>query len=321
MMKKQAFQLSPQRYLKHCNLDEIDSSPADAPPCWVDIQNRERASLESVLESVGVHPLAIEACLDTTPASLLAVYGESLFIALPIKATWDAEERHFLWIICHPRIIITISEVDIPALLQIIERYSDGMRFHGDNTSAILYQILDHVIDEDMAFTLKTRDCIDRLEQLLDDASDDELLDKVLPLKRQLTRLAAVFEDQLYCVSSLQTIESESFSTTGLQEYFRDAFLHLEHASRVIGRQLAHLAAIEQQYQINLQSKTNNQLRLLTIISTIFLPLGLITGIYGMNFRYMPELAWHYAYGGILLLMLAIAGGFLWQFYRRGWFQ
>ncbi len=320
MIKKQAFQLSSQRCLRRCNLDEIDFSEKEHSPCWINIENRDQDSLTEILESVGVHPLAVEACLDPTPASLLAVYGKSLFIALPIKAAWDAEERQYLWIICLPQIIITISEVAVPALVQIIERYSEGMRFHAGNTSAILYQILDHVIDEDMAFTLKTRDQIDWLEELLIEDSDEALLEKVLPLKRQLTRLAAVFEDQLYCVSSLQTIESESFSTINLQEYFRDAFLHLEHSSRVIGRQSAHLAAIEQQYQINLQSKTNNQLRLLTIISTIFLPLGLITGIYGMNFHYMPELSYHYAYYTVLLFMLAIACLSLWLFYRRGWF-
>ncbi len=321
-MNQQTFQLTPQRCLQQCNMSEIDSRDVHAPPCWINIQHRDSVTLQAVLESISVHPLAIEACLDTTPASLLAAYGKSLFIAFPLNATWNAKERTYLWIICQPGVIITISETRIPALEQIIERYSSGgMRFHGENTSAVLYQILDHIIDEDMAFTLKTRDQIDQMEQLLESDPDDELLEKAHPLKRQLTRLAAAFEDQLYCVSSLQTIESESFSVTDLYDYFRDAFLHLEHASRVIGRQLAHLSAIEQQYQINLQSKTNNQLRLLTIISTIFLPLTLITGIYGMNFRYMPELAWHYAYGGVLLLMVAIAGGFLWQFYRRGWFQ
>ena len=320
-MTEQTFLLTPERSLKCCSLDAMSSQHENASPCWIIIDHRDSATLQPLLESVNVHPLVIEACFDSTPASLLAVYGTSLFIALPINTAWDAKERTFLWIICLPQIIISIHDTDIPALQQIIERYSDGMRFHGDSTSSILYQILDHVIDEDMAFTLKTRDAIDRLEQLLDDNAEEKLIEKTLPLKRQLTRLAAAFEDQLYCVSSLQTIDSESFSVTDLHDYFRDAFLHLEHASRVIGRQLAHLGAIEQQYQINLQNKTNSQLRLLTIISTIFLPLTLITGIYGMNFRYMPELTWRFAYGGILLLMFAIAGGFLWIFYRRGWFQ
>ena len=107
----------------------------------------------------------------------------------------------------------------------------------------------------------------------------------------------------------------------GLHEYYRDTFLHLEHASRVIGRQLEHIASIQQQYQLKLQDRTNDRLQQLTVISALFLPLMLITGIYGMNFKHMPELAWRYAYGAVLMLMLAIASSLLWLFYRRGWFQ
>ena len=320
-MNQQVFRLSSRRSLERCSVDQIRDCGSAGPPLWIDLGDRDPNTLRLLLESIGAHPLAIEACLDLHPASLFAAYGKSLFLALPIHATWDSEHRTFLWIICLPRIIVTVHETQLPALEQIIEHYSDGMRFHGAHTSAILYQILDYVIDEDMAFSLKARDAVDRLEQLLDDDSVDELAEQTLPLKRQLTRLAAAFEDQLYCVSSLQTIDSESFTIAELRDYFRDAFLHLEHASRVIGRQQAHLNAIGQQHQLRLQDKANDRLRLLTIISTVFIPLTLITGIYGMNFRYMPELAWRYGYGATLLFMLAVAGSMLWQFHRRGWFQ
>ena len=59
-------------------------------------------------------------------------------------------------------------EAEILALENIVQQHRDGMRFHSESTSAILYQILDHIIDEDMAFTLRTRDAIDRLDELLD---------------------------------------------------------------------------------------------------------------------------------------------------------
>jgi magnesium transporter len=267
------------------------------------VERGDPDSLTEFLLELQLHPLAIEACLDPTPASRLVAYGKSLFLGIPTHASWETEHRTFLCIVCTPGMLISIHEHAIPALITIAEQYSDGMRFHTGNTSAILYQVLGHLIDEDMAFTLCTRDAIDRLDELLDDADDEQLTEQSLLLKRQLTRLAATFEDQLYCVGSLQTIESESFSIEGLQDYFRDAFSHLEHASRSIGRQLAHLSAIHQEYQLQLQNKTNDRLRLLTIISTIFIPLTLITGIYGMNFRNMPELDWRFGYFGVLGIM------------------
>jgi len=69
------------------------------------------------------------------------------------------------------------------------------------------------------------------------------------------------------------------------------------------------------------QDKTNNRLKVLTIISAIFLPLTLIAGIYGMNFQYMPELDDHYSYFVVVGLMFVIALAMLFFFYLRGWFK
>jgi len=171
------------------------------------------------------------------------------------------------------------------------------------------------------AFDLQIRDQIDTMEDLFEQDPLSDLPDKTLPLKRQLAHLLSAFEDQLYCVSALQTIDSDALPLDGLQAYFRNAVSHLGHATRMISRQVDRLSAIHQDYQLSLQNKTNQRLRLLTVISTIFIPLTLITSIYGMNFRYMPELAWQYSYPGILALMLAIAGAMLLGFWRTGWFK
>ncbi len=321
-MKYQTFRLNKERYIESCSLDEVlapSSGARDA--CWIDLRRGDHASTEQLLASLGIHPLAVEACLDPTPASRLVAYGKSLFLGLPTQTRWDAEHHAFLWVVCMPGRIITLHEEAVPALEMVIEHYSDGMRFHGESTSAILYQILDHLIDQGMAFTLRARDAINQLDDWPEQKDEDDLTEQTLSLKRRLTRLAATFEDQLYCVGVLQTIESEAFNIEGLNDYFRDAFSHLDHASRSVGRQLAHLNAIHQGRQLQLQNKTNERLRLLTIISTIFIPLTLLTGIYGMNFRNMPELGWELGYYGVLAVMAAIASAMLWGFYRTGWFK
>ena len=263
----------------------------------------------------------MEACLGPAPASRLVAYGTSLFIGLPTQSSWDAKDRTFLWVVCVPNKIITVHEETIHALETVMQQYTQGMRFHRNCTSAILYQILDHLIDEDMAFTLRTRDTVDQLDELLEEQDSDAMIEQVLPLKRKLTRLAATFEDQLYCVGALQTIESESFNIESLQDYFRDACSHLEHAGRSVARQLAHLNAIHQDYHLKLQTRTNDRLRLLTIVSTIFIPLTLITGIYGMNFHNMPVIEWQFGYFSVLAGMVTLAVAMLWGFYRNGWFR
>jgi len=314
------FRLTGDRNLAACPLNELLEPTERSSAGWIDVQPDQEATLAELLHALDLHPLALDACVDDSPPPGMTAYGDSLVIVLPTHAAWDAEDRTHLIVVCLPRLLVTIHRQAIPALEQVAVQYADGMRFHADNTSAILYQILDHIIDEDVAFTLRARDEINRLDDLLE-RHDDDVIEQALPLKRQITRLAAAFEDQLYCVGSLQTVESNSFQIEGLRDYFRDACTHLEHASRAAGRQLAHLNAIQQAYQLHLQDKTNDRLRLLTIVSTIFIPLTLITGIYGMNFHNMPELQWQFGYVGTLLAMLALGLAMLWGFYRTGWFR
>ena len=116
-------------------------------------------------------------------------------------------------------------------------------------------------------------------------------------------------------------IESAAFNVEGIQDYIRDAIAHLDHAVRSVDRQIDRLTSLSQHFLFNLQDKTTKRLQILTMISAIFLPMMLVTGIYGMNFCYMPELSWRYGYAGALLLMCLIAAGLLWVLARKGWFK
>lgn len=129
--------------------------------------------------------------------------------------------------------------------------------------------------------------------------------------------MTATFEDQRYGVISLQTDESGTFKLGESPEYFRDSLAHLESTVRSLGRQQTHLAELHQHHLLILQDKTNSRLKLLTIISGVFLPLMFIVGLYEMNFQYMPELHWRYGNPFVLTMMTTIAGGLLWVFYKN----
>ena len=81
------------------------------------------------------------------------------------------------------------------------------------------------------------------------------------------------------------------------------------------------MADLRQRYGMNQQDRTNRRLAVLTVISAIFLPLTLFTGIYGMNFEVMPELHYKYSYPVALGFMAILAGGLVWYFHYRGWFK
>ncbi|RMF40652.1 MAG: hypothetical protein D6753_11295 [Planctomycetota bacterium] len=319
-LRTRIYRMTGSRHLAACALETALEKANHREPCWVDVQFDDREDLRQLLQRLPLHHLAVEACLEHMAASRLVAYGDSLVITLPTHTSWDEEHRSYLVVVCLPGLLVTVHARPVPSLEHVMEQYADGMRFHAASTSAVLYQILDHIIDEDVGFAQQAREEIEQLDALLE-VDDDEAIARAVPLKRQLSRLEAAFEDQLYCVGALQTIESAAFRIGGLRDYFRDAVSHLEHALRSIQRQQSQLNAVQQGYHLKLQDKTNDQLRVLTIISTVFLPLTLIAGIYGMNFDYMPELHWRYGYFGTLAAMVLVSAGMLLTFWRAGWFR
>lgn len=288
---------------------------------WVDIQNPNSASLEEFLSLLELHPLVLEGCLDPAGTSRVAPYQQSIFIKFPVHLGWDIPGQSHLVIICLPQAVITVHERSIPTIEGIAMEFSSAVRFHTFSIAAIVYQILDRLIDEDMVFVLESRRDIESLEEAIDQAADSVQTDRVLILKQRVARLSIICEDQRYCVTNLQTIESEIFDIADFREYFHDSLANLEYVIRSVGRQQAHLTELHQHCQLTLQERTNKRLRLLTILSAVFMPLTLIAGIYGMNFRYMPELRWPYSYPLVIAVMTAIAAVLLWVFHRKGWFR
>ncbi len=317
-MKIRIHKLNEHRYLELSSVKEFCEYRAGGDPIWIDITQPDKASLEELFSPIQLHPLILEASLEPSSGSRIAPYKNALFIKLPVQVSPNRDKQSFLSIICLTNAIVTIHTPHIPVLESIAKEFTSAVRFHTVSTSAILYQIIDRLIDEDMADALEIRHEIESLEESFGGDVDFE---QVLILKRGLAHLSITFEEQHHCVTELQTVESELFDISDFREYFHDTLANLEYAIRSVSHQQSHLSELHQHYMIALQDGTNKRLRLLTIFSTVFMPLFLIAGIYGMNFTYMPELKWHYGYPLVTVVMLTIAGGLLWIFYRRGWFK
>ncbi len=318
-MNLKVFVVKEGRYLEPSSGEDFYTTRSEGKSFWVDIMQPNRAALEGFLSPLHLHPLIIETALDTSAGSRIAPYEGALFIKFPTQLGWDKIDQFFLTFICLHDAIITVHNATIPALEGIAKEFSSVVRFNALTTSAILYQILDRVVQEDMAFALEARRKIDLFEESTEE--DSARIDQIMTVKRRVTRLSITFEDQHHCIATLRTIVSEVFNVSDFREYFHDTLADLEYAIRFVGRQEAYLSELRQHHLLNLQDRTNKRLRLLTIISAVFMPLSLIAGIYGMNFLYMPELKWHCGYPFVLIVMLFIASVLLWLFYRRGWFR
>jgi len=289
---------------------------------WIDVAGPSSAELKQLLSPLELHPLILERCVDAAASSGVFHVGNCVLVQLALQANWEDPERQLISIVCLPRSIVTVHAEPLSSLETLPADFPALLGRHRLSTSAILYVMLDRMIDGSVELGLAARRAVDELEAAMQaEIESEQIGGTILALKRMAAHLEITLEEQHRCLSALLSMETEAFSAEGVRHYFRDAISHLEHSLRYVESIEARLAELHQQYLLVLQGRTNDRLKILTILSAVFMPLTLITGIYGMNFRHMPEIDLPYGYPVTLVVMLGLAGGLLWFFYRRGWFD
>jgi magnesium transporter len=161
-------------------------------------------------------------------------------------------------------------------------------------------------------------DQIETLEVDLLDGPRPETMQAIHCLKREMLHLRKSVWHLQEMISRLEKGESDMFNESTVP-YLRDVY---DHTIRVIDTiEIFHemLSGLLDLYISSVSNKMNEIMKVLTIIATIFIPLTFIVGIYGMNFRYMPELEWRYGYPMVLLITLIIGVGIMIYARKKGW--
>ena len=314
------YRLNDDRRLESSTTEALFAAEADGRSVfWVDVDAAGLASLGGLLTRLQLHPLVLDGCLDPGASPSVASYPRSLFVRVPIQQRWDDPANDYLALICLRRVLITVHAGEAPALHTLVAMYGDTLRFREPTVAALLYQVIDLVVDQGMAFAMASRRELDRVQAAAGDDTDPILA--VSRLKQAVSHLEDILEDLRLSLGNLLAVQTEDFEVGELRVYYRDTLAHIESALASIDRQQSRLGELHQLFLLMLQDKTNRRLRILTILSAVFMPLTLISGIYGMNFRRMPELDQPWGYPAVLLAMVGIAGLLLANFYRRGWFD
>ncbi len=293
----------------------------DQPLGWLDLEAFQPEELRQFLEPFNLHPLVLEDCLQPEDDPSVASHEKALFIQFPTPFGLDEARPPYLSIVCLPRLLVTVHQDSIPAIDKLAHDLTGKMRLTSVSLSSLLYRLMEAFVFQSAAFGLTARNRVDRLAQVMDEEPHSIEVGDILALKRQVGQLGVTWDDELYCVAALEHAESPVFSIAEDREYFHDLLENLRYGARFYSRLETRLKDMHFQYMLTLQDRSEKRLRLLTVISAIFLPLTLLAGIYGMNFEGMPELKSVYGYPLILGLMVAIAGGMLAVFYHRGWFE
>lgn len=296
----------------------------DTGVVWVHLHQGEPSEYTTILKDVfNFHPLAIEDTLSYgyQPPKIDDFQDYLFIIVHAITSNNELSElateelncylgRNYLVTVCHNA---TIQPVET-----VWERVHRDERIIERGADFLLHTVLDTVVDEFLPFLDRIDDEVGSLEdQIILDPKPDALK-RILELKHTILALRRISSPQREVMLRLSRGEFDLLSQQS-QIYFRDIYDHLvrvtdlsEGVRDVVGSTLDTYLSVS-------SNKMNEVMKALTIVSTTILPLSLVTSLYGMNFRIMPELEWRYGYLMVWIIMGLIVAGMMWYFHRKRW--
>jgi magnesium transporter len=293
---------------------------------WVDVDGLgDEQVLSALQQAFGLHPLALEDVVGRHQRPKLEVYGDHIFLPLRMFRAGDGLEDEQLSLFLGPGYVLSLQERYGDCLDPVRENLREGrgcLREHGADFLA--YTLLDAVVDQVFPLLEGYDERIERLEDQVFSATGTRPLQDLQRTRHELALLRRAIWPLRELAARLQR-EDTPLVTAPTRTYLRDTYDHVIQQLDLIEGQRELVGSLLETLLTILSNRLNQTMKVLTIIGTIFIPLGVVAGVYGMNFDTeaspwnMPELGWAFGYPFVLALMASVAGGLLLYFWRRGW--
>ena len=306
------------------DLAAIKAAIAAKRPIWIQLDKQDAASDALMRDDLHMHDLSVEDIWEERTTPKVDDYGTYLYVL--IHGVQSAKSAHRIQLVeldlaIGPTWLVTRDPGDLvtTALTTECERTP---RLMAKGIAWLAHAALDHAVDRYLPVIDQLDGEIDRLQDdVLDKAgtpSGRKVLTQILSFKRTLQDLRRTGIHQREILLRLSRGEFEQLPAEVLP-FFRDVY---DHFLRVgdIAEGYRDLVTSALDAYLSVQSNRMNEImKTLTLMSTVMMPLTFIAGVYGMNFKNMPELDWRFGYPLAIGLMVVVAGGILLWFRRRGW--
>lgn len=295
---------------------------------WIQINGSvDVNTLRSLGELFGLHELALEDVLNSGQRPKMELYDDQLFLiaAMPVL-DGDRLEVVQVSLFAGENYLICLCPLEQDPFELVRKRLRPGnnRRFSFRGIDYLLYALLDLITDSAFPVLEHFGDRLEQMEIDLLEQPRKQTLTGLHHLKRELLLLRRVLWPQREALNNLMRMDNSLIHQDTLL-YFRDCQDHSIQIIELLESFRDMATGMMDIYLSSISQKTNEVMRVLTIISTIFIPLTFIVGIYGMNFENpaspwaMPELRWFYGYPMVWGLMITVVAGLLWFFKRRDW--
>lgn len=290
---------------------------------WINVDGiHEVEIIEKLGKEFGIHPLVLEDVLNTNQRPKVEDYGQYIFVVLRM-ISYDEQSQAIkseqVSLVLGTDFLISFQEVVGDVFDEIRQRIrQDKGRIRKMPIDYLAYCLTDAVVDNYFSILEKLGDRIESLQERLVSQPNEQIIQHIYETKRELALVRRSVWPLREAIGGLQRTESPLIKeATGI--YLRDIHDHTIQVIDTVESLRDMVAGMVDIYLSTLSNRMNAVMKVLTIIATIFIPLTFIAGIYGMNFQYMPELQWPWAYPATLLLMAAVAVTMLFYFRRKRW--
>jgi magnesium transporter len=304
-----------------CTVDKLDKCDKSSFQ-WIEIKGLHDTHLiEAIGKKLGISLLMLEDIVNTEHRPKFEIQDGLLFLTL--KAfTHDShngvkiEQVSF---VLGKRFLVTFQESDHPWFDAVRSRFDNPAgKIRQTGPDFLLYSLIDVIVDQYYAIAEAIGDQLEDLEDRIFENPSQELIEQNRLIRKEILSIRKVLIPALEAINKLNRFKPDLIDDEILR-YYDDVDDHLVQILDYMDTYRELSAELKENYMSNISFRMNQVMKLLTIITTIFIPLTFIAGIYGMNFDNMPELGWKYGYFGVLGLMFLIIIAMLIYFRKKKW--
>ena len=291
---------------------------------WVNVDGVHQIEIiEKLGQCFGFHPLVMEDILNTDQRPKMEIYGEYLYIVLKMLYGGDHDHRvegEQVSLILGSNFVISFQEEKEGDVFNPVRERIRGNKglIRKMGSDYLAYSLIDTIVDHYFLILERLGDQVELLEEELMTHPTDRTIKKIQAIRNEIVFIRRVVWPLREVVSNLGRRESPLIKET-TEIYLRDVYDHTVQIMDTIETYREMISGMLDIYLSSVSNRLNSVMKVLTIIATIFMPLTFIAGIYGMNFKYMPELEWRWEYPVIWMVIVFIGVFMVFYFKKKKW--
>lgn len=315
-----------QARLEEKELKRIEESFAykDTPPVsWINIDGLHQVELiEKIGTHFNIHPLTQEDIVHTGQRPKVEDFEDYIYLVFKMLK-FDETSGHIVSeqvsLILGPHYLISFQEIEGDVFNFVRERIRKGRaHIRKSGPDYLAYALVDAVVDHYFLILEKIGEKIEHLEERVDSESTPEILQNIHDLKREIIYFRKQVWPMRDVLNTWQKTESALVQEAD-KVFIGDVYDHTIQVIDTIESFRDIITGMMDLYLSIVSNRMNEVMKVLTIMATIFIPLTFVAGIYGMNFKYMPELEWKWSYPMLWILLVVIFVGMMFYFKRKKW--